>query len=326
MSVASEPFPLWPAGFVPGARGDGPSAAEHRSPGGELRSGAEHRSPGGELRSAAEHRSPGGELRSAAEHRSPDGELRSAAPTLQPYLLADGSPLGRRPGLVVVCPGGGYANLAPHEAEPVARWLNAAGVAAAVLRYRVAPHRHPAPLLDVQRAIRTVRHRAEQWGIDPGRVAVLGFSAGGHLAATAGTHYDAGDPGAADPVERQGCRPDALILCYAVISLVADQHPGSLANLLGPEPPAALRRELSAELQVTERTPPAFVWHTADDAAVPAGHSLGFCAALARCGVPYELHVYEHGRHGLGLASGDGRVGEWPRAAAAWLAGMGYAR
>ena len=241
-------------------------------------------------------------------------------PTITPYLLAAERPRGA----VIVCPGGGYAGLAPHEGEPVAQWLNGAGISALVLRYRVAPYRHPCPLLDVQRAIRTVRQRATEWGIDPEKVAVLGFSAGGHLTATAGTHYDAGDAGAVDPVDRQGCRPDAIVPCYAVITFGEHRHNGSLVNLLGADAPEDLRRSLSAELQVTSDTPPAFVWHTADDGGVPALNSLMFAVALARHSVPFELHVYESGRHGLGLATGDPRVGTWTHACAAWLLGRGF--
>lgn len=248
------------------------------------------------------------------------GDGPADVPTITPYMV-DGS--GSR-GVVIVCPGGGYAGLAPHEGEAVARWLNGVGISAVVLRYRVAPYRHPCPLMDVQRAIRMVRHQAAEWRIDPQKVGVLGFSAGGHLTATAGTHYDAGDADAADPIQRQGCRPDAIVPCYAVITLGEHRHNGSLVNLIGADAPEDLRQSLSAELQVTAETPPAFVWHTADDAGVPAMNSLMFAAALARNGVPYELHIYESGRHGLGLATGDPRVGPWTQACAAWLLGRGF--
>lgn len=250
------------------------------------------------------------------------GDTAAHIPTLTPYVLP---PAERPRGAVVVCPGGGYANLAPHEGEPVARWLNGVGVSAFVLRYRVAPYRHPYPLLDAQRAIRTVRHRASEWGIAAGKVAILGFSAGGHLTVTAGTHHDAGNPHAADEVERQGCRPDAIVPCYAVVSFGAHRHNGSMVNLIGADASEDARRSLSGEEHVRADTPPAFVWHTADDAGVPALNSILFCAALARHGVPYELHIYESGRHGLGLAAGDPRVGTWTQHCAAWLQGMGYA-
>lgn len=258
---------------------------------------------------------PVGAVPGAVGREAPD------VPALTPFLV---SPDDRPVGAVIICPGGGYVHLAEHEGAPVARWLNGIGVSAFVLQYRVAPYRHPHPLLDAQRAIRTVRDRAGEWGIDPQKVAILGFSAGGHLAAAAGTHFDPGDPSADDPVERQGCRPDAVILCYPVVSFGAHGHKGSMVNLLGADPPQDLRAALSGEEQVTAATPPAFVWHTADDDGVQALNSIAFCAALARYRVPYELHVYGHGRHGLGLAAGDPRVGTWTDHCAAWLAEMGY--
>ena len=256
----------------------------------------------------------------------PDGAVPLGAgsgpadrPSITPYLVREGDARSA----VVVCPGGGYAGLADHEGEPVARWLNARGLHAFVLRYRVAPYRHPAPLWDAQRAIRTVRHHCGPWRVDPGRVGILGFSAGGHLSATAGTHFDPGDPAAADPVDRQGCRPDFLILCYPVISFVAHTHHGSMTNLLGTEPPEDLRRALSNEEQVTAATPRTFLWHTADDAGVPVENSLGFAAALSRHRVPFDLHVYAHGAHGLGLAANDPHVGNWTAVCAAWLTAQG---
>lgn len=248
------------------------------------------------------------------------GEGPEDRPRLTPYLAGRNRPHGA----VIVCPGGGYGTRAPHEGAPVARRLNAFGLSAYVLDYRVAPYRHPYPLLDAQRAIRTVRHRAERDGIDPQRIAILGFSAGGHLASSAGTHFDAGDPNHADPIERESSRPDAMILCYPVISLSADYgHQGSARNLLGPDAPEELRRRLSSEQQVTEATPPAFLWHTADDAGVPVQNSLAMVDALRRHGVPCELHVYESGRHGLGLADGH-PAGDWTARLALWLAGRGF--
>ena len=241
-------------------------------------------------------------------------------PALLPCLVPGGGPRAA----VVVCPGGGYAHLAPHEGLPVARWLNGLGLHAFVLRYRVAPHRHPAPLQDAQRALRTVRCHAADWGVDPGRVGILGFSAGGHLAATAGTGSDPGSPEAQDPVERCSCRPDLMVLCYAVLTFGPFREPGTLRNLLGPEPDEALRRALSPEERVSADSPPTFLWHTADDRAVPAENSLGFAAALSRVGVPWSLHVFPHGRHGLGLASADPEAGAWTDLCASWLAARGW--
>jgi acetyl esterase/lipase len=248
---------------------------------------------------------------------SPD----DVAPRLTPFLL-DGLEMT---GAVIVCPGGGYARRAPHEGEPVARWLNTLGIAAFVLDYRVAPHRHPTPLGDAQRAIRLVRSRAVDWRIRHDRIAILGFSAGGHLASSAGTHFDAGTPQAADLVERQSCRPDALVLCYPVITFGEHRHEGSMTNLLGPDPDAELRSFMSSELQVTADTPPTFIWHTGDDAAVPVENALLFASALRRHGVPFALHVFPHGRHGLGLASDDPVVGAWTGLCGRWLVGAGFA-
>ncbi|HEX6971707.1 MAG TPA: alpha/beta hydrolase, partial [Limnochordia bacterium] len=228
-------------------------------------------------------------------------------PRLTPYLPAGPGPHAA----IVICPGGGYVTRAPHEGAPVARWLNRLGVAAFVLDYRVHPYRHPCPLLDAQRALRLVRHRASEWRIDPARVGILGFSAGGHLAASTGTHFDGGEPSHPDPIERHSCRPDLMILCYPVITFGEHRHHGSMVHLLGEEAPAALRTELSHERQVRSDTPPAFLWHTADDAAVPVENSLLFAAALSRYRVPFALHIFPHGRHGLGLAEGDGTVGAW---------------
>ena len=227
---------------------------------------------------------------------------------------------------VVVCPGGGYQVVAAdHEGKQIAEWLNSFGVSAFVLQYRLGPrYRHPVPLQDAQRAIRIVRSRAQEWGVDPKRIGILGFSAGGHLASTAATHFDDGRADAADPVERQGSRPDFAVLCYAVISLYdPPAHSGSRRNLLGDPADPALVQLLSNDRQVTARTPPTFLWHTADDAAVPVASSLLFFEALTKAGVPGELHVFPHGRHGVGLAPGDPALFQWPRLCAVWMEGLG---
>jgi acetyl esterase/lipase len=226
---------------------------------------------------------------------------------------------------VIVCPGGGYGMLAPHEGEPVALWLNSLGISAGVLTYRVAPHRHPAPLADAQRAVRLVRHFSGNWDIDAGRVGILGFSAGGHLAATAATQFDEGDARAADVVDRQSSRPDLAILGYPVISFEQFYHGGSRENLLGPNPAAGDVQDLSAERRVTANSSPSFIWFTADDEAVDVRNGLLFASALREHGVPFELHVYEHGRHGLGLAEGDAYASAWTAACAAWLRNRGFA-
>lgn len=241
-------------------------------------------------------------------------------PTLVPYLVEGDQPSAA----VIVCPGGGYARRADHEGEPVALWLNSLGISAFVLHYRVAPYKHPNPLMDAGRAIRTVRSRAQEWNIDAGRVGILGFSAGGHLASSAGTHYDNGQPDAEDVIERESSRPDLLILCYPVISFAAFTHSGSKQNLLGEAPDAELVELMSSEQQVTEQTPPAFLWHTADDAAVPVENSQLFASALSRNKVPYELHVFESGRHGLGLAAEQPGVRMWTELCADWLKRQGF--
>ena len=233
--------------------------------------------------------------------------------TLEAFLVEGGA---ARPG-VIVCPGGGYARHAPHEAEPIARWLNGLGHDAWVLTYRVAPHRHPSPMRDLHRAIRLVRG-GHAGRAAPPSVGILGFSAGGHLCATASTRFDLGDPASPDPVDRTSCRPDFAILCYAVISFVLEAHRGSIDNLLGPAASVGSRRALSAEAHVGLDTPPTFVWHTVEDQSVPVGHALTYARALGRAGVPYELHVFPEGRHGLGLAEGH-PAGAWTGLAGAWL-------
>jgi acetyl esterase/lipase len=256
----------------------------------------------------------------------PDGApgLDQAAPAFDPTITPYPCPGDDPAGAVVICPGGGYAGRADHEGEPIARWLNTCGLHAFVCDYRVAPYRHPFPLVDAQRAVRWVRAHAAEYRVDPARVGLLGFSAGGHLVSTVGTHFDLGDPDATDPVDRLSCRPDALILCYAVISFGPHGHTGSMHNLLGDDPPPDLVLSLSNELQVTAETPPTFLWHTADDAGVPVENSLLFAQALSAHRVPHELHVYQSGRHGLGLAEEDPHVASWSRLSGEWLKGLGF--
>jgi acetyl esterase/lipase len=236
---------------------------------------------------------------------------------------------------VVICPGGGYGMLAKeHEGTQVAEWLNSLGVAGIVLEYRLGPrYRHPVMLQDAQRAIRTVRAKAPEWGLDPKRVAIIGFSAGGHLASTAGTHFDAGKPDDPDPIERQSSRPDRMILAYPVIAIATPYgHAGSRNNLLGPNPPQALVESLSNETQVTKDTPPTFLVHTNADSGVVPENSLLFAMALRKAGVPVELHLFERGQHGLGLGSGsrqfniapDTAFGVWPGLCATWLKNQGF--
>lgn len=223
---------------------------------------------------------------------------------------------------VVVCPGGGYGALAVgHEGKDPAEWLNRHGIAAFVLRYRLGPrYRHPVPLQDAQRALRIVRSRAKEWGVDPNRVGIWGFSAGGHLASTAATHFDEGKPDADDPIERVSSRPDFAILCYPVITLKPPYaHMGSRRNLLGDKPDEALVDSLCNETQVTSKTPPTFLFHTNEDTAVLPENSILFYSALRKAKVPAELHIYQNGRHGVGLAVGLGATAAWPEQLAGWL-------
>ncbi len=236
---------------------------------------------------------------------------------------------------VVICPGGGYGHLAiDHEGYEVAEWLNSLGIAGIILKYRLGPkYHHPIELGDAQRAIRTVRARSKEWGLDPHRVGVLGFSAGGHLASTVTTHYDSGKPDARDPIDRQSCRPDRAILVYPVITLETEYaHAGSRRNLLGENPSSDLVHSLSNETQVTKDTPPVFLAHTNEDRGVPAENSILFVLALRKAGVPVEFHLFEKGPHGLGLGSGskqhriapDPAFTAWPGLCATWLKNQGF--
>jgi acetyl esterase/lipase len=222
----------------------------------------------------------------------------------------------------VICPGGGYGGLADqHEGVDCAAFLNDLGIAAFVLRYRIAPrYHHPSPLLDAQRALRLVRHRANEWNVDPSRIGIWGFSAGGHLASTAATHYDSGDATAADPADRHGCRPDFAILGYPVITFRDPAaHKGTRTNLIGENPEEALVAHLSNDEQVTADTPPTFLFHTDEDTAVPSENSVQFYLALRKAKVPAEMHIFLEGRHGLGLAPDDPALSKWPELLAGWL-------
>jgi acetyl esterase/lipase len=254
----------------------------------------------------------------------PSGAPLGASDADRPTLdIWPAEPSAAVPTAVVVCPGGGYTTLAlDHEGEEVARWFNGFGVTALVLHYRCAPHRHPMPKHDVDRAIRWTRHHAGELGVDVHRIGVLGFSAGGHLAATAATLWDHGDDSALDPIERASSRPDFALLCYPVITFGPFAHGGSRSNLLGPDPDPALVEALSLETRVTDRTPPVFLFHTANDGAVPVENSLLFFTACRRAGVPAELHVYRDGPHGMGL-NRHAPAASWPDLARQWLANLG---
>ncbi|MBQ9264273.1 MAG: alpha/beta hydrolase [Clostridia bacterium] len=222
-------------------------------------------------------------------------------------------------GAVVIIPGGGYSHKAEHEGAPIARMLNSVGIAAYVLNYRVHPCPHEAPLADARRAIRVVRSLGYE------KVAVLGFSAGGHLCCAAATKYHRGDPASTDPIERLSSRPDAFIPCYAVVTFGKYTHLGSRQMLLGDQwQDEALAHFYSNEEHITEDTPPAFLWHTAEDGAVPVQNSLLLAKALADHGVPFEMHVYPKGRHGLGLAQENAVAAAWGRELGRYLLEKGY--
>jgi len=246
-----------------------------------------------------------------------------------PRLMVYAPPAEKANGTaVVICPGGGYGHLAMgHEGHQIARWFQQRGVRAAILLYRHAPtYHHPIPLMDAKRAMRYVRHHALENGVAADRIGVMGFSAGGHLASTVGTHFDAGDPDASDPVERESSRPDFMILCYPVITLTDERyvHAGSRRNLLGDTPEAALMEQFSSEKQVTAETPPTFLFHTDADTTVPAENSILFYEALRAKKVPAELHVYRPGGHGVGLAERYPLLAGWPKVLESWMRGMGY--
>ncbi|MEM8891305.1 MAG: alpha/beta hydrolase [Bacteroidota bacterium] len=249
------------------------------------------------------------------------GEDPEDQPKLDLYLVkgaADNTPV------VVICPGGGYWNLAmDHEGDQIARWFQARGVHAFVLSYRLAKHgyKHPSMLYDAQRGLRYVRAHADKWGIDKEKVGILGFSAGGHLASTASTHFDKGNANAKDPIDREHSRPNYAVLAYPVIAFGEDfTHKGSQRNLIGKNPSAEMIELLSNEKQVTSDTPPSFLVHTSQDKAVPPENSIVYYLALRKAGVPAELHIYQEGRHGLGMINTPNPVfNSWADRLEDWL-------
>ena len=249
-----------------------------------------------------------------------------------PHVLVYLPPKGAAPtSAVVICPGGGYAGLAmDHEGRNEANWFARHGIAGFVLQYRLPAqgYRHPVPMHDGQRAIRWVRSHAAEYNIDPQKIGVMGFSAGGHEASTIATHFDAGDPNAKDPIDRVSCRPDFAVLVYAVISMKDGvTHGGSKANLLGPNPDPALVANLSNETQVTKDTPPMILFHSVDDGAVPIENSRDMLMALSQNHVPGELHEYSTGGHGFGWgATPDNSPKGWfDETLYAWMKRMGFA-
>ena len=258
------------------------------------------------------------------------GEKDEDKPTLTAFLPAPEKATGAA---IVICPGGGYGGLAGHEGAGYAEWLAQHGVAGIVLKYRLGSkgYRHPIMLGDAARAVRLTRSKAAEWKLDPKRVGIMGSSAGGHLASTLLTHFDAGKAEDADAVERFSSRPDLGVLCYAVITMGPNTHGGSRENLLGKTPAPELIELLSNEKQVTKETPPTFLWHTWEDGAVKVENSLEFAAAMRRAGVPFDLHIYEKGGHGIGLSEGKngaapGEVHPWGKELLFWLKQRGFVR
>ena len=244
-------------------------------------------------------------------------------PDLAIYLPSERNATGEA---VVVCPGGGYSVLAyDWEGSDIACWLNSQGIAAFVLKYRLPGNKsniipRESPLMDAQRAMRLVRFNAEKWNVDPTKIGVMGFSAGGHLASTLSTHYDRGNPSSEDPVEQVSCRPDFSVLVYPVISFQEEiTHMGSRTNLLGAHASAELVDYYSNELQVTPDTPPAILIHSGDDDAVPVENSIAYYKALRANNIDSELHIYPYGGHGYSLAIGRGHLSTWPDRVIDWI-------
>ncbi len=245
-------------------------------------------------------------------------------PTLTLYLLPEGVGNGSA---VVICPGGGYGHLAmDHEGHQVGRWLNSIGVAGIILQYRHAPdYHHPIPMQDALRAMRTVRHRSAEWKIDPKKIGIIGFSAGGHLASTVGTHFDEGDKNSEDPIETVSSRPDFMILGYPVITFGNDyHHGGSMRNLIGENPDPSLIEYYSNHLQISPYTPPTFLVHSSDDKVVPVENSLMFFKELSRLSVPAEMHIYQYGGHGFGLGPKDPVLNSWTKRCEDWMRYLGF--
>lgn len=255
------------------------------------------------------------------------GEAEADIPTLTPFWPEEGKATGAA---MIVFPGGGYRNLAPHEGAPFAQWLASQGIAAFVLKYRLTTggYKVPTTYLDAARAIRTVRSRAAEWSLDPKRIGVIGCSAGGHLAAMCVTQFDAGKADAADAIERASSRPDLAILCYAFI--LFDLPNGDREErFLGPNGTPEQKRFLSPRLNVRSDTPPCFIWQTDADATVVSDNALTFATALREKSISFDLHIYKDGKHGIGLGSKDldpAKLHPWTRDAAFWLKQQGFVK
>jgi acetyl esterase/lipase len=258
------------------------------------------------------------------------GTSSNDIPTLTPYLADPANATGAA---MIICPGGGYAHLSPREGNDYALWLNQHGITCFVLKYRLGAdgYKHPVELQDSARAVRLVRARADEFKIDPKRVGIMGSSAGGHVASMLMTHFDSGDTNSADAIERQSSRPDIGILCYPVITMGEFAHPGSKNLILGRTPSPELVQETSSELHVEANTPPCFIWCTSEDRTVPPENTLMFAGALRKNHVPFDLHIYQKGGHGMGLGMGIrpplfANLHPWTGDCLFWLKAQGFVK
>jgi len=258
------------------------------------------------------------------------GTSSNDIPTITPYLA---DPTNATGAAMIICPGGGYQHLSPREGNDYALWLNQHGITCFVLKYRLGAdgYKHPVELQDSARAVRTVRARADEFKIDPKRIAVMGSSAGGHVASMLMTHFDSGDTNSADAIERQSSRPDIGILCYPVITMGEFAHQGSKNLILGKNPSPELVQETSSELHVDANTPPCFIWCTSEDRTVPPENTLMFAAALRKNHVPFDLHIYQKGGHGMGLGMGVrtppfANLHPWTGDCLFWLKAQGFVK
>ncbi|RCW63741.1 alpha/beta hydrolase [Saliterribacillus persicus] len=255
------------------------------------------------------------EITNRLDNEEEDRDINQDCPVLSPYLLERES----KSPFILILPGGGYGHRAYHEGKPVAEWLNRNGISCAVLHYRVAPNQAPLPYDDASYAMRLVRSKAKEWKVDSDRIGILGFSAGGHLAATVSNYFDDGIKNDEDPVMRYSSRPDLHVLAYPVITMGKHTHQGSRENLLSAN---AIKEDIdkySIENSVTSKTPPAFIWSTENDQAVDIENSLLYASALRNNKIPFALHIFEDGRHGLGLAEDHIEVAKWKDVCIDWL-------
>ncbi|MGV3587742.1 MAG: alpha/beta hydrolase [Adhaeribacter sp.] len=252
--------------------------------------------------------------------KSPNNQVHEkfGRPRLELYI-PEGAAAQKR-AAIVVCPGGGYRNLAAHEGQPLAELFAAQGIVGAVLTYHISPEKHTLPYADACRAIRLLRNQAAELNIDATRVGIMGFSAGGHLAATVATQPELFKDPQDNLAGKVSARPDRVILGYPVISFQEFAHKGSAEALLGKNVDEKLLQQFSNDQQVTAQNPPAFLFHTADDAGVPVENSLRFAAACSKNKVPFALHVYPHGRHGVGMALDNPALKSWTTLLVDWLA------